>query len=61
MHKIRKERYYCPTLFKDDHTFSHKCKDCQKATGRVEKLVVPLQPIVMDTPIQQWVWILLSQ
>ena len=61
MHKIIKERYYCPNLFKDDHTFSHKCKDCQKAAGRVVKLVVRLQPIVMDTPIQQWVWILLVQ
>ena len=61
MHKITKERCYCPNLFKDDHTFSRKCKYCQNAAGRVEKLVVPLQPIVMDTPIQQWVWILLVQ
>ena len=55
MHNITKEIYCCPTLFKVDHTFSRKCKDCQKAAERVEKLVVPLQPVVMDTPIQQWV------
>jgi hypothetical protein len=36
-HKVIRDGYYCPTLFKYSHTFSCKCIIRQKATGRVKK------------------------
>jgi hypothetical protein len=53
-HKVLRDGYYWTTLFKYDHTLSHKCIICQKAAGRVKKTTFPLNPVTVDTPFQQW-------
>jgi hypothetical protein len=53
-HKVLREGYYWPTLFKDAHTLCCKCVICQKASRRVQKVAFSLQPISVDLPFQQW-------
>jgi len=36
-HKVLRDGYYWPTLFKDAHTLSRKCIICQKVAGRVKR------------------------
>jgi len=52
-HKVLRDGYYWPTLFKDAHMLSHKCVICQKDACRVKKIAFPLQPTTIDTPFQQ--------
>jgi hypothetical protein len=51
-HKVLRVGYYWPTLFKDVHALCRKCVICQKASGRIQKLVFPLQPVSVDSPFQ---------
>ena len=53
-HKVLREGYYWPTLFKDAHALCHKCTICQKASGQLHKPAFPLQPVLVDSPFQQW-------
>jgi hypothetical protein len=52
-HKILRVGYYCLTLFKDAHAYSRSYETCQKYVGREYKVVVPLQPIVVEEPFKQ--------
>jgi hypothetical protein len=53
-HKVLRGSYYWPTLFKDAHALCRKCIICQKASGRLQKLAFPLQPVSVESPFQQW-------
>jgi hypothetical protein len=53
-HKILRAGYYWPTLFRDAHTYARNCKTCQISTGREKRAVVPLQPVVISRPFEQW-------
>ena len=53
-HKILCARYSWPTLFKDVHSYVRKCRVCQIAAGRQKKPSLPLQPVNIDTPFDQW-------
>lgn len=53
-HKILRAGYYWPTLFKDAHALARKCIKCQKCTGRYKRSALPLQPIIIEEPFQQW-------
>jgi len=53
-HKVLRARYYWPTLFRDAHTFARKCTKCQKCAGRFKKAALPLQPVLIEEPFQQW-------
>jgi hypothetical protein len=53
-HKVIRDGYYWPTLFRDSHALCRKCIICQKAEGRVKKATFPLQPVTVDYPFQQW-------
>ena len=44
-HKIIREGYYWPTLFRDSHAYINKCEPCQKCAGKVKKPTFPLQPV----------------
>ena len=49
-----REGFYWPTIFSDTHkevTSSHKC---QIFEGRRKLLPLPLKPIHVDAPFQQW-------
>lgn len=53
-HKIMREGFYWPTLFKDDHAYMWKCPTCQIHAGRQARSATPLQPITFEEPFQQW-------
>jgi hypothetical protein len=53
-HKILRVGYYWPTLFRDAYTYARNCKTCQISTRREKREVVPLQPVVITRPFEQW-------
>jgi hypothetical protein len=53
-HKILRVDYYCHTLFKDSHRYARNCKTCQISMGRENREAVPLQPMVVSRPFEQW-------
>ena len=53
-HRILRAGYYWPTMFRDSHTYSSKCKVCQTTARRERKPVVPLRPVMIYRPFQQW-------
>jgi hypothetical protein len=53
-HKVLRDGYYWPTLFKYAHVLCRKCVICQKAIGRVKNETFPLHPVTVDSPFQQW-------
>eukprot|EP00253_Pinus_taeda_P034544 PITA_34544 len=53
-HKILPADYYWPTLFKDSNNYVRKCQVCQTATGRQKKPSLPLQPVNIEQPFDQW-------
>lgn len=53
-HKVLREGYYWPTLFKDAHAHARKCQICQVNAGRERRLAFPLQPITIENPFEQW-------
>ena len=53
-HKVLKAGYYWPTLFKDAFSFARKSQECQRARGRMKKAALPLQPVIIEVPFQQW-------
>ena len=55
-HKILHASYYWLTLFKDAHSYVRRCKICQTAVGRQREPALPLQPINIDQPFEQWDW-----
>jgi hypothetical protein len=53
-HKILRVDYYWPTLFRDAHTYARNYKTCQMSTGRENGAAVPLQPVGLSRPFEQW-------
>eukprot|EP00253_Pinus_taeda_P025357 PITA_25357 len=53
-HKILRAGYYWPTLFKDSHNYVRKCQVCQTVAGRQKKPSLPLQPVNIEQPFDQW-------
>lgn len=53
-HKILRAGYYWPIVFRDSHAYARKCKVCQTAVGRERKPTVPLRPVMIYHPFQQW-------
>jgi hypothetical protein len=38
----------------DAHTYARICKTCQISTGMEKRAFVPLQPVVISRPFEQW-------
>jgi hypothetical protein len=53
-HKILRAGYYWPFLFLDVCTFVKSCDKCQRFTGKQQLKSLPLRPIVVNGPFQQW-------
>ena len=53
-HKVLRVGYYWPTLFKDAHAHAHKCEICQVNAGRERRPAIPLQPVTIKNPFEQW-------
>ena len=52
--KILRAGYYWPTLFQDVHKMIIACHKCQIFEGKRKLLPLPLQPINVEAPFQQW-------
>jgi hypothetical protein len=53
-HKILKVSYYWSTIFSDVHKMFRGCQQCQLFTGKQKLAALPLQPVVVEAPFQQW-------
>ena len=53
-HKVLREGYYWPTLFRDTHAYARKCQICQVNVGRERRPAFLLQPIIVQNPFEQW-------
>jgi hypothetical protein len=53
-HKILRAGYYWPTLFSDVFSFVKSCDKCQRFAGRQQLKSLPLKPIHVNGPFQQW-------
>jgi transposase InsO family protein len=53
-HKIVRVGYYWPTIFSDVHHLVWKCDPCHLFTGKKKLVAIPLQPMVVEAPFQQW-------
>ena len=53
-HKILRDGYYCPTLFKYAHSYARKCDVCLKSDGKLSKAAGPLQPVTISSAFEQW-------
>lgn len=52
--KIHWHRFYWPGMFKYAYEWVLKCEKCLKFTGKPQLVALPLKPIVIDEPFQQW-------
>jgi transposase InsO family protein len=53
-HKILRAGYYWPTIFSDVHKMVRSCQQCQMFSGKQKLAALPLQPVVVEAPFQQW-------
>jgi hypothetical protein len=53
-HKILRAGYYWPTLFPDVCREVRACIKCQKFSGKQQLTSLPLKPVVVSAPFQQW-------
>jgi hypothetical protein len=52
--KILRAGFYWPTLFADVHQKVTACHQCQMFEGKRKILPLPLKPISVEAPFQQW-------
>jgi hypothetical protein len=52
--KIMRAGYYWPSLFKDVHIFVRACQECQFYSGKPRLPALPLTPVIIEEPFQQW-------
>lgn len=53
-HKVLREGYYWPTLFRDAHLYARKCQIFQVNAGREKIPAFPLQPVTIQNPFEEW-------
>jgi hypothetical protein len=53
-HNILRGGYYWPTIFSYVHKFVRSCQPCQLFTGKKKLVSLPLQPMIVEVPFQQW-------
>jgi hypothetical protein len=53
-HKILRSSYYWPSLCSDVYEFVKTCDKCQRFEGKQQLKSLPLKPIVVTGPFQQW-------
>lgn len=52
--KILRQRYYWPEMFKDAYAWVSKCEKCKMFSGHPQLVALPLRPVVIEGPFQQW-------
>lgn len=53
-HKILRAGYFWPSIFAAVHKYVRGCQACQLFTGKQKLASLPLQPVVVEAPFQQW-------
>jgi hypothetical protein len=53
-HKIIHIGFYWPMIFKDSYEFIQKCIPCQNFSGKMKRVVIPLQTSMVEQPFIQW-------
>jgi hypothetical protein len=53
-HKVMRVGYYWPTLFADVHAYVRACEPCQRFEGKQKLPALPLDPVIVEAPFQQW-------
>ena len=53
-HKILRGGFYWPTLFVDTYKQVSTCHKCEVFEGKRKLLPLPLNPIFVEAPFQQW-------
>lgn len=53
-HKTMRSGYYWPSIFKDVYKYIRSCQPCQLFTGKQKLAALPLQPVIIEAPFQQW-------
>jgi hypothetical protein len=53
-HKIIRAGFYWPSIFRDSYATIRRCLSCQQFSGKMKKVAMPLQPIVVEQPFSQW-------
>jgi hypothetical protein len=53
-HRIMRDIYYWPIIFKDSYSMIRKCISCQKISGKNKMETMPMQPISIEEPFTQW-------
>ena len=53
-YKILRNYFYWLGMFKDAEEWVKKCDSCQYFKGKVQLEALPLKPIVIKEPFQQW-------
>lgn len=53
-HKILRSSFYWPILFSDIYKKVYTCHECHIFEGRRQLLPLPLKPISIEAPFQQW-------
>jgi hypothetical protein len=46
--------FYWPSIFRDSYAAIRICLSCQQLSGKMKKVAMPLQPIVVEQPFSQW-------
>ena len=52
--KILRQCYYWPGMFKDAYKWVANCEKCKLFTGKPQLAALPLRPVIIDAPFQQW-------
>eukprot|EP00253_Pinus_taeda_P009402 PITA_09402 len=52
--KILRAGFYCPTLFSDVYKAVKSCHECQIFQGKQRLQPLPLKPVEISAPFQQW-------
>ena len=53
-YKILRAGYYWPTLFQEMNSRVRACPKCQRFVGRQKLKSLPLKPVRIESPFQQW-------
>jgi len=54
VNKILRVGFYWPTIFADTHKEVTACHECQIFEGKGKLLSLPLKPVQVEAPFQQW-------
>jgi len=54
VNKVLRAGFYWPTVFSDTHQVVATCHECQVFDGRRKLLSLPLKPVRVESPFQQW-------